>query len=154
LLGPHEEEPYLFPVPNISKPGTGALIYYYFPETSYSIKKLSITIKDAQGQVVRSFSNIAPKVFSNNGLRNEPVLGVKKGLNRFVWNMRRASMPTIDEVYIEGSYAGGRLLPGAYTVELQVDGQLQSTPLIVKADPRIQADAADYAAQDELLKKL
>jgi hypothetical protein len=63
-------------------------------------------------------------------------------------------MPTIDEVYIEGSYAGGRLVPGTYTVELQVDNQVQSTPLVVKADPRIQSNAADYAAQDELLKKL
>jgi hypothetical protein len=73
---------------------------------------LTISIKDGQGQVVRTFSNAAPKVYSNNGLRNEPVLTLKKGLNRFGWNMRRPSMPTIDEVYIEGSYAGGRLVPG------------------------------------------
>jgi hypothetical protein len=148
------EETERFPVTTGANPATGAVIYYHLSDQADSIKKLSITIKDAQGLVVRTFSNVAPKVYSNNGLRNEPVLTVKRGLNRFAWNMRRASMPTIDEVYIEGSYAGGRLVPGMYTVELNADGEVQTTQLEVKADPRITADAAAYAAQDELLKKL
>ncbi len=148
------EETERYPVTTGANPATGVVMYYHLPDQADSIKKLSITIRDAQGSVVRSFSNVAPKVYSNNGLRNEPVLTVKKGLNRFAWNMRRASMPTIDEVYIEGSYAGGRLVPGTYTVVLNVDGEEQTTQLEVKADPRITADAAAYAAQDDLLKKL
>ena len=148
------EETDRFPNTTGANPATGAVMYYHLPDNADSIKKLTISIKDAQGQVVRTFSNTAPKVYSNNGLRNEPVLTVKKGLNRFVWNMRRQSMPTIDEVYIEGSYAGGRMVPGTYTVELNVDGSIHSAALVIKADPRIDADAAAYAAQDELLKKL
>jgi hypothetical protein len=148
------EETDRFPNTTGANPATGAVMYYHLPDNADSIKKLTISIKDAQGQVVRTFSNTAPKVYSNNGLRNEPVLTVKKGLNRFVWNMRRQSMPTIDEVYIEGSYAGGRMVPGTYFVELNVDGSIHSAALVIKADPRIDADAAAYAAQDELLKKL
>jgi uncharacterized protein YlaN (UPF0358 family) len=45
-------------------------------------------------------------------------------------------------------------VPGTYTVVLNVDGEEQTTQLEVKADPRITADAAAYAAQDDLLKKL
>ena len=45
-------------------------------------------------------------------------------------------------------------MPGMYTVELNVDGEIHTTRLEVKADPRITADAAAYAAQDDLLKKL
>jgi uncharacterized coiled-coil protein SlyX len=63
-------------------------------------------------------------------------------------------MPTIDEVYIEGSYNGGRIVPGIYSVTLRVDGQEQSSQLVLQGDPRINVIDADYARQDELLKKL
>jgi hypothetical protein len=111
-------------------------------------------VKDAKGKLVRTFSNHPAKSHSNNSFKLEPALGVKKGLNRFVWNLRRQGMPTIDDVYIEGSYNGGRIVPGIYSVTLKVDGQEQSTQLVLQGDPRINVSDAEYAKQDELLKKL
>ncbi len=63
-------------------------------------------------------------------------------------------MPTIDDVYIEGSYNGGKIAPGIYSVVLKVDGQEQSTQLVLQGDPRINVADAEYAKQDDLLKKL
>jgi WD40 repeat protein len=145
------EEKAKYPNTTAANPATGAVLYYQLPD---SVKSLTIEIKDQNGEVVRSFSNKPKSSNSNNSFRNEPVLTVKKGLNRFAWNLRRQGMPTIDNVYIEGSYAGRKIVPGTYTVTLKADGVEQSTSLIVKADPRINTSAAEFSAQDELLAKL
>lgn len=145
------EEKEKYPNTTAANPATGAVIYYQLPD---SVKSLTIEIKNQNGEVVRTFSNQSKSSNSNNSFRNEPILSVKKGLNRFAWNLRKQGMPTIDNVYIEGSYAGRKIVPGTYTVTLTADGVEQSTALVLKADPRINASAADYAAQDELLAKL
>ncbi|MEN9953302.1 MAG: hypothetical protein RLZZ520_1570 [Bacteroidota bacterium] len=145
------EEKTKYPNTTAANPATGAVMYYQLPD---SVKSLTIEIKNQNGEVVRSFSNKPKSSNSNNSFRNEPVLTVKKGLNRFAWNLRGQGMPTIDNVYIEGSYAGRKIVPGNYTVTLTADGVQLSTALVLKADPRINASAADFAAQDELLAKL
>lgn len=145
------EEKSKYPITTAANPATGAVMYYQLPD---SVKSLTIEIKNQNGEVVRTFSNKPKSSNSNNSFKNEPVLTVKKGLNRFAWNLRRQGMPTIDNVYIEGSYAGRKIVPGTYTVTLTADGAQQSTTLVLKADPRINASAADFAAQDELLEKL
>ena len=145
------EEKAKYPITTASNPATGAVLYYQLPD---SVKSLTIDIKNQNGEVVRSLSNKPKSSNSNNSFRNEPVLTTKKGLNRFAWNLRRQGMPTIDNVYIEGSYAGRKIVPGTYTVTLTADGVQQSTTLVLKADPRINASAADFASQDELLAKL
>ena len=143
-----------FPVTTGANPATGAVIYYHLPENTDSIKSLVLEVRDAKGNLVRTFSNRPAKSNSNNSFKLEPALSVKKGLNRFVWNLRRQGMPTIDDVYIEGSYNGGRVVPGIYSVALKVDGQEQSTQLFIQGDPRISVADADYTRQDDLLKKL
>lgn len=145
------EEKSKYPVTTGANPSTGAVMYYQLPD---SVKLIAIEVKDQAGQLVRSFSNKPKSSNSNNSFRNEPVLSTKKGLNRFAWNLRGQGMPTIDNVYIEGSYSGRKIVPGTYTVLLKVDGVELSTTLQLHADPRTNSTAADYAAQDELLAKL
>ena len=145
------EEKSKYPITTGANPSTGAVIYYQLPD---SVKSISIEVKNQAGQLVRSFSNKPKSSNSNNSFRNEPVLDTKKGLNRFVWNLRGQGMPTIDNVYIEGSYSGRKIVPGTYTVLLKVDGVEQTTALQLHADPRTNSTAAEYAAQDELLAKL
>ena len=145
------EEKSKYPNTTGANPSTGAVIYYQLPD---SVKSISIEVKNQAGQLVRSFSNKPKSSNSNNSFRNEPVLDTKKGLNRFVWNLRGQGMPTIDNVYIEGSYSGRKIVPGTYTVLLKVDGVEQTTALQLHADPRTNSTAAEYAAQDELLAKL
>jgi photosystem II stability/assembly factor-like uncharacterized protein len=142
-----------YPVTTGANPSTGAVIYYQLP--SDSVKSLTLQVKDNKGNVVRSFSNKAIHVpATNNSMKDEPVLTAKKGLNRFVWNLRRPEMPTIDNVYIEGNYNGGKIVPGDYTLSINADGVEKTAPLKVNADPRLQFSNDEYAAQDDLLKKL
>ena len=151
----NEEVKQSYPITTGANPSTGAVIYYQLSNIVDSIKDLSIEIKDQQGKVLRTFSNKAyTRAGSNNSYKEEPLLTVKKGLNRFVWNLKRQEMPTIDEVYIEGSYSGGRAVPGIYVVVLKVDGQEHSTPMVIQQDPRVNMGQADFVEQDELLKKL
>lgn len=153
IFDTNDDDTTRYPNTTAANPATGAVIYYHLP--SDSIKHIAIHIKDAQGKVVRSFSNKSVDIPStNNSLKEEPSLSAKKGLNRFVWNLRRPNMPTIDNVYIEGNYSGGKIIPGVYTVTLKADDVEQTATLQLSQDPRLQFSNADYAAQDELLKKL
>jgi photosystem II stability/assembly factor-like uncharacterized protein len=144
-----------FPLTTSSNPSSGIVVYYHLGENADSVKKLSIEIKDAVGNIVRTFSNKSvERKTSNNSIQNEPLLSVKKGLNRFVWDQRRMDMPTIDNVYIEGSYSGGKIVPGNYSITLKVDGQEQTLPFALKSDPRVKSTAAEYTKQDVLLKRV
>ena len=144
-----------FPLTTASNPSTGIVVYYHLGENADSIKKLNIEIKDAAGNIVRTFSNKSvERKTSNNSIQNEPLLSVKKGLNRFVWDQRRMDMPTIDNVYIEGSYSGGKIAPGNYTITLRADGQEQTMPFVLKSDPRVKSTPAEYMKQDILLKNI
>jgi hypothetical protein len=144
-----------YPNTTSANPSTGAVVYYHLNDQADSIKSLKLMVKNASGEVIRSFSNkVAEKKTSNNSIQNEPTLSVRKGLNRFVWDLRRMDMPTIDNVYIEGNYNGGKIAPGKYTIVLEIDGKEQSVPFVLNSDPRIKSTAADYAKQDELLQKV
>ena len=143
------------PVTTSANPSTGAVIYYHLGDNADSIKNLCLIVKDLSGNVLRTFCNKLPeRKTSNNSIQEEPVLSVKKGLNRFVWDLRRMNMPTIDNVYIEGSYSGGKIAPGSYTITLKVDDTEQTVPFVLNADPRIKSTSDEYAKQDVLLKSI
>jgi photosystem II stability/assembly factor-like uncharacterized protein len=143
------------PITTGANPSTGAVIYYHLGDNEDSIKNLCLIVKDLAGNVLRTFCNKLPeRKTSNNSIQEEPVLSVKKGLNRFVWDLRRMNMPTIDNVYIEGSYSGGKIAPGSYTITLKVDDAEQSVPFVLNADPRNKSTDGEYAKQDQLLKSI
>jgi photosystem II stability/assembly factor-like uncharacterized protein len=143
------------PVTTSANPSTGAVIYYHLGDNADSIKNLCLIVKDLSGNILRTFCNKLPeRKTSNNSIQEEPVLSVKKGLNRFVWDLRRMNMPTIDNVYIEGSYSGGKIAPGSYTLTLKVDDIEQTVPFVLNADPRIKSTSEEYTKQDVLLKSI
>lgn len=155
MFDDNEENNTDFPITTGANPSTGAVLYYHLPDSAQSIKQLSMEIRDASGELVRSYSNKPhARNKSNNSYRALPLLPVNAGLNRFVWDLRRQDMPTIDDVYIEGSYAAGRVVPGMYTITLKADSITTSTQVLVQQDPRINVTQADFLEQDVLLKKL
>src|SRR6185295_9214016 len=85
-------------------PASGVVIYYQLPE----LKKddhIIMEIKDATGNLVHSFSSKPDEKYKkyDGGPKAEPLLPKKQGLNRFVWDMRYATMPGVPNVYIESS---------------------------------------------------
>ncbi len=144
-----------YPYITSANPSTGAVFFYQLPDNADSIKELKIEIRDAQGVVVRSFSSTSSK---SKALVNldlaDPQLTKHKGLNRFVWDLRRQDMPMIDGVYIEGSYTAGKVRPGMYTVVFSADTVARSTQFMLQPDPRTYFTADEYTSHDDFLKKL
>ncbi len=127
-------------------PATGVVVYYQLPE----LKKddhITLEVKDAAGSLVRSFSSKANDKFAkyDGGPRAEPLLPKAKGLNRFVWDLRYATMPGVANVYIESSYAGHKAPPGKYSITLKMGEQTTATETEILANPLYPTTAATYA---------
>ncbi|MDX1460713.1 MAG: hypothetical protein R3348_06605 [Xanthomonadales bacterium] len=106
--------------------------------------KLSVTVRDSDGEVVRRFTSTA-----------------QQGINRITWNMTSDGVrnpPSPDHPLEEDSGDlpdGVEVVPGRYTIELQLADVSSSIEAEVLADPRTQLSAeqhaARYAAQQSLL---
>ena len=133
-------------------PASGAVVYYHI-QNKDSVKKLSIEVVDAANNIIRSFYNEKPSLItSNNSKEGDPKVELRNGLNRFVWDLRYANLPSINNVYIEGSNAGRKVIPGEYTIRLKINEEEQAVKFKVLADPRFNATAAEFEAQDHLSK--
>ncbi|MGE0885278.1 MAG: glycosyl hydrolase [Blastocatellales bacterium] len=133
-------------------PATGVVLYYHLPE----LKKedhIALEIRDAAGNLVRIFSSKADDKFVryDGGPRPEPLLPKDKGLNRFVWDMRYATMPGAPTVYIESSYAGHKAPPGKYSMTLKVADQSASTEAEILANPLYPTSAETYAEYHRIM---
>ena len=66
-------------------PASGVVIYYQLPELKKD-DQITMEIKDADGNVVRTFSSKADETYKRyeGAPRAEPLLPKNKGLNRFV----------------------------------------------------------------------
>jgi hypothetical protein len=104
-------------------------------------------IKDAAGNVVRTFSSKADEKFVryDAGPRPDPLLPKAKGLNRFIWDLRYESMVGVPNVRIEGGFAGHKAVPGKYTISVKTPTQTLSTDTEILANPLYQTDAATYS---------
>jgi photosystem II stability/assembly factor-like uncharacterized protein len=126
-------------------PATGVVLYYNLPELKAQ-EQITLEIKDARGNTVRSFTSVTDSLFKSydGGPPAEPVLLKNKGLNRFVWNMRYPTMPGVPGVYIEGSYRGHKAIPGRYSATLKLGDQVLSASFEIVPNPLYPTDAATY----------
>ena len=129
-------------------PATGMVIYYQLPELKKT-DEITLEIKDAGGRTVRTFSSKADdKAAKWDGApKPDPVLDKAKGLNRFVWDMRYATMPGIPGVRIEGSFAAHKAPPGKYTFTLRMTGSqaIASAETEILANPLYPTTASQYS---------
>ena len=136
-------------------PASGVVLYYNLPEASTK-DTITLEIRDAAGNLVRSFSSVADaKYVSYEGAPPmDPVLSRNKGLNRFVWNMRTATIPGVLNVYIESSYSGHKVPPGVYTFTLVTKTGKQSTTGTIAANPLYPTDAATYQQYHSVMSEM
>lgn len=127
-------------------PATGVVVYYQLPELKKD-DEITMEIKDSAGNVVRSFTSKADEKFIryDSGPRPNPTLTKTKGLNRFVWDMRYASMVGVPHVRIEGGFNGHKAIPGKYSITLKTPTQTLATDAEILANPLYPTDAATYA---------
>ncbi|MHB8528427.1 MAG: WD40/YVTN/BNR-like repeat-containing protein [Caulobacteraceae bacterium] len=137
--------------PMAPNPPAGAYIDYELARTPAG--PVTLTIRDARGGVVRSYSSANPLPPSPRAasvapewLPAPPTVAVGAGLHRFVWDERYAPM--------SGKGAGVWAPPGRYTVVLDTAGKTFSQPLDLAPDPRVKASRADYAAEFALARRI
>jgi photosystem II stability/assembly factor-like uncharacterized protein len=144
--------------PMADNPPAGAYIDYVLGAVPSD--PLTLTIKDAGGGVVRRYSSDdKPPGPDVSRIRVAPeweaapaVPSAAPGMHRFVWPLRYPGPAALGErgAIPEGVWAP----PGRYTVELAVDGERRSQPLVVAADPRVSATADAYARQFALARAI
>ncbi|MEL7219920.1 MAG: glycosyl hydrolase [Bacteroidota bacterium] len=132
-------------------PATGVVLYYELPDNSDE-QEQPIDIIDADGKICRSYSSQPVAGFQPypGGPSADPVLPTQTGLNRFVWNLRSATLTGVPTAYIEGSYWGARVAPGKYTLRMRFGDIEQSTTVTIKAHPAYEVSQEDYDAQAKL----
>ncbi|HET9056742.1 MAG TPA: hypothetical protein VFN30_07835 [Chitinophagaceae bacterium] len=136
-------------------PSTGVVIYYQLPELKLT-DTLAMQIKDADGNLLRSFSSVSDNTYKkyDGGPPAEPALSKVKGLNRFVWDMRCSTMPGIPDAYIEASYKGHKVPPGKYTIILKDGKQQGSSVATILANPLYPTDATTYKEYHNLMSRM
>ncbi len=139
-----------------ANPSTGVVLYYQLPEKMDSTVTLTLDILDENGKPVRQYSSKEDSavVHFPGSPAADPLLPHKRGLNRFVWDMRYPTLPGVPEVFIEGEYNGRKVAPGMYMARFKFDTLVRAAPIKIVADPRINATAADYAEQQEWAAKV
>ncbi|MGH9484630.1 MAG: WD40/YVTN/BNR-like repeat-containing protein, partial [Terriglobales bacterium] len=142
-----------------------AVIDYYLAQPPQG--PVQITITNAQGEVMKSFSSAKnPKPQANRGRRRGGFdrfsrRGVtvpdKQGFNRFTWNLQALKAPQAIKGEVMWGARGGvtpTVPTGVYSVRLTVNGQTYTQPLTVTLDPRLHATHEDLVAQWDLAVKI
>ena len=145
--------------PMAANPPDGAILDYLLPTGVRG--PVTLTVRNAQGQLVRSFSSA--EKFAKPDPAKLPIapewvpvpmqLSTAPGMHRFVWNLRypRPGTRKADQQRREeGVWAP----PGQYSVELDVDGHSLRQPLSVQPDPRVHLPPAAYQRQFALARQV
>lgn len=129
-------------------PAAGVIIDYFLPEKIDS-GEINLEIVDANGSVVRRYSNLKDKSFKkyDGGPQADKKLTTKKGINRLNWDLRRGTLPGVEKVFTLGSYSGSFVPPGNYTLRLLHGDQSLDQQVELKADPRM--DIPQYAYDEQ-----
>ncbi len=136
-------------------PANGVVIYYNLPAVLDSVN-ITLEIRDSQGKLVRTFSSKKDESFKlyEGGPSPEPVLAKVKGLNRFVWNMRFASMIGVPEAYIESNFHGHKVAPGKYTLNLKVGEKEVKTECNILPNPLYGVTNEAYQEYDQFITSM
>ncbi len=135
-------------------PANGIVVYYYLPEVNKDAV-ISLDLQDEAGNPVRTFSSKKDSLYKkwDGGPPEEPVLTMKKGLNRFVWDMRYPTMPGVPDTYYECSFKGHKATPGKYIFHLKSDDKQVSTSAEILSNPLYNKDISNYKAyHDQMLQ--
>ncbi len=130
-------------------PANGVVIYYQLTDTT----DLEMEIKDSTGRLVRSFSSKKDKSHQSypGAPAAEPTLPKKRGLNRFVWDMRKKGIIGVPTAYLEGYLRGHKVIPGDYTIELRTGEDETTSTCTILPNPNYPLSAEDYREWGEYM---
>ena len=137
-------------------PREGVTFDYYLNEKVADSVSLHLRVLDQQGNIIRTYSNKAPKEFKSwtGGPGRPATLSSNKGINRFTWDFRRESLPGVNSVFVFGDYRGSRVAPGTYNLRLILDKDSVETSVRILPNPKIKASISDFNEQQVFLKDI
>ncbi len=152
-------------------PPDGAIIDYTLQSAAPAPLKLQIL--DANGKIVRAFSSTDKPDATTEQLGKElnvplfwirppQILSNAAGAHRFVWDLRTPPPASLRHEYPISAIVhdtprlpvGPAVMPGMYTVKLDVAGQTFTQPLEIKMDPRITAPVDQLDQQFRLASRI
>jgi photosystem II stability/assembly factor-like uncharacterized protein len=152
-------------------PPDGAIIDYSLQSSATGPVKLQIL--DANGRIVRAFSSTDKPEATMEQLGKElnvplywirppQILSDAAGAHRFVWDLRTPPPASLRHEYPISAIVhdtprlpvGPAVMPGMYTVKLDVAGQTYTQPLEIKMDPRITAPVDHLDQQFRLASRI
>jgi photosystem II stability/assembly factor-like uncharacterized protein len=120
------------------------VIFHFFIKNYTDDAKVTLEILEANGDSIQSFSNKAKE--------KSLQLSVKKGGNRFVWDMRYPGFKDFPGMVLYASpNRGPKAMPGTYRARLTVNDQSVEQTFEIVKDPRLPNTAEDYRRQFEFL---
>ena len=152
-------------------PPDGAIIDYTLQSAAAAPVKLQIL--DANGKIVRSFASTDKPEATMEELGKElnvplywirppQILSDAAGQHRFIWDLRTPPPASLRHEYPISAIVhdtprlpvGPAVMPGVYTVKLDVAGQTFTQPLEIKMDPRITAPVDQLDQQFRLASRI
>ena len=120
----------------------GVITYFNLKEFKED-DKIALTYFDTKGDTIKTYTNTDKK----NKLK------VEKGPNQFVWDMTYDGAEKLPGMILWwASLEGPRAIPGNYKVSLSINGNEQSKPFTILADPRAESTLADMQKQFAFIK--
>ena len=152
-------------------PPDGAIFDYHLQSAAPVPVKLQIL--DPGGKIVRAFSSTDKPDATMEQLGKElnvplywirppQILSGNAGAHRFIWDLRTPPPASLRHEYPISAIVhdtprlpvGPAVLPGMYTVKLDVAGQIFTQPLEIKMDPRITAPLEQLDQQFRLASRI
>ncbi|MEM6802119.1 MAG: glycosyl hydrolase [Bacteroidota bacterium] len=135
--------------PNLKLEGenhpNGVLFNFFIKD--YEKQSVSLEIQDMDGNSIQTFATDAKKMKQR--------LRMKKGKNRFIWDMRYPGFEEFDGMILYSSpNRGPKAAPGKYTAILKVDEKESSCEFEIIPDPRMETTLEDYQKQLAFLLKV
>ncbi len=121
----------------------GVLFHFYVKDWN-DTAKARLDLYELGGELIRSFST--------DSKDRRTLLQVRKGGNRFVWDMRYPGFKDFPGLVLYSSpNVGPKAVPGTYKARLTVNGQSVEQTFEILKDPRLPNTASDYEDQLDFL---
>jgi photosystem II stability/assembly factor-like uncharacterized protein len=146
------DQPFSVEVPHAPNPPYGAIVDYYLSRKPYG--PIQLQIFDAHGSLVRTMSSTLPPPVEGQeyprywlASPESRALSTDVGMNRVNWDLQYDDPPAFrhDLENQMNMVAGGttpgphgpQVIPGVYTLKLNVDGHVYTRRVTVMNDPRV-----------------